>query len=998
MAAAFTVSTQAELDSAITTLDAASAPGIYTITLAGNITESGTSGIDALYAAPGVDVVIQGEGFTLDGDGSGNGLAVIGGKVSIDSLTIEDTVAQGGAGSGSAGGGAGLGGGLFVGPTAAVTLTNVSFQTDATKGGAGGPGGGGGAGGASNLIVPDIGGNGTPGAVAPSGAGGAGGAAGGPGAAGGAGGDGSPGSHGGTGGPGGFGGHGGTGGAGGNGGGGGRGGTGGPRPTPLGVGGNSGMGGNGAAGGTGGPGGQGGIGGAGGDGGRGGNGGGGGAGTYPGSGGSAGDPGTAVTGANGGRGGAGGFGGGGGAGGDGGDGGGGALVRSGYGPMTGGSSFSGGGSPAPGGRGAAGGAGGYGGGGGGGGKGGAGGDGGSNTHGIPGSTGTGIPGVAGADGGAGGTGGAGGFGGGGGGGGPGGDGGNGGTGLTVDSQAADGANGTGGQGQLGGFGGGHGAGAQGGQTGNGGGGLGAGGDVFVAQGGVLTVDGGLLSAGSVAGGGSGSEAGGAFGSGIFLQGIETITLVAPDAMTLAVAGVIADQTGSGGTGTQAGAGRIVIGAGGTVEFAAKNTFVGGVAIDGGTLFLAHTGAAGAGAISFADGGGLALTVAAAPGSAILDFTFGDTITVVGLVASSSSDVAGNLSLSGTGGDVTLDLPNADFAALSVVAGTDSTTVTMPCFAAGTAIATARGMVAVEHLAVGDRVLAATGPAPIVWLGHRRVDCRRHPRPWDVHPVRIAAHAFGPGQPARDLWLSPDHAVFWHGALIPVRYLLNGATIARVPADHVTYWHVELERHGVVLAEGLPCETYLDTGNRAAFANGGTGTHLHPDFSRRVWQTAACAPLVLDGPRLTSAKQHLLAQASRVGHALTDDPDLRVRLDGRTLPAQRAGRYWRVRLPRGAQNIRLVSRRWTPAHTRADEHDTRTLGVALSRLWLDRREASLDSPALAAGWHAPEPGLRWTDGDAALALDGMRDLMFELATSRGSYWLEPAAEAARAVTC
>jgi hypothetical protein len=65
------------------------------------------------------DVVIQEGGFALNGAGPGNGLVVLGGNVSISSLTI-DTVAKGGAGSGSGGGGAELGGGLFAGTTSMV--------------------------------------------------------------------------------------------------------------------------------------------------------------------------------------------------------------------------------------------------------------------------------------------------------------------------------------------------------------------------------------------------------------------------------------------------------------------------------------------------------------------------------------------------------------------------------------------------------------------------------------------------------------------------------------------------------------------------------------------------------------------------------------------------------------------------------------------------------------------------------------------------------------
>jgi phospholipase/lecithinase/hemolysin len=308
-----------------------------------------------------------------------------------------------------------------------------------------------------------------------------------------------------------------------------------------------------------------------------------------------------------------------------------------------------------------------------------------------------------------------------------------------------------------------------------------------------------------------------------------------------------------------------------------------------------------------------------------------------------------------------------------------------CYAAGTHIATERGEVPVEALRVGDRVLSVLGgTARVTWLGYRRVDCRRHPKPHDVWPVRVAAGAFAANQPRRDLRLSPDHAVFVDNLLIPIRYLVNDATIVQEPADGVTYWHVELPMHDVLFAEGLPAESYLDTGNRGAFINGGAAVHAHPDFALRVWAAQACAPLVLDGPLLVAAKRDLLARATVLGHAMTDDPGLRVVARGRALAAATDGRQWRVRLPEATRTVRLISRIWSPAHMRPAEDDTRSLGVAISRLWLDRREVSLASPGLAAGWQAPEPDWRWTDGDARLTQAGVRELAFEVAMT-GRYW-------------
>jgi Hint domain len=181
-----------------------------------------------------------------------------------------------------------------------------------------------------------------------------------------------------------------------------------------------------------------------------------------------------------------------------------------------------------------------------------------------------------------------------------------------------------------------------------------------------------------------------------------------------------------------------------------------------------------------------------------------------------------------------------------------------CFVTGTRIMTDRGPVPVELLSKGMRVTTAPGgdSLPIEWIGYRHVDCTRHPRPASVCPIRIRKDAFGEDAPSRDLLLSPDHAVGFDGALIPVYLLVNGHNIVRQPMDHVTYYHIELSRHALLLAENLPVESYLDTGNRSAFANGGAAVQLHPEFTGWVWEAAGCAPLIVTGPLLTRARLYL----------------------------------------------------------------------------------------------------------------------------------------------
>jgi hypothetical protein len=297
---------------------------------------------------------------------------------------------------------------------------------------------------------------------------------------------------------------------------------------------------------------------------------------------------------------------------------------------------------------------------------------------------------------------------------------------------------------------------------------------------------------------------------------------------------------------------------------------------------------------------------------------------------------------------------------------------LACFAAGTRLATPGGAVAVERLTAVDLVCTAGGGRrPVRWVGHRDIVCADHPRPGTVHPIRIAAHAFAPGRPQRDLLLSPDHAVFIDGVLIPVRYLVNDATIAAMPRARISYWHVELDRHDVLLAEGLACESYLDTGNRSAFANGGPAVQLHPDFGMRIWDLAGCAPLVRDGAALEAARSWLLARAAALGHAITADPALRAIWPGGEAMPTRNGRRHRFHLAKRGI-LHLASRSAIPAHTRDSSPDHRRLGVAIGRLALNGRRIGLADPRLGEGWHDLETGAggetwRWTDGHAALHL-------------------------------
>lgn len=222
---------------------------------------------------------------------------------------------------------------------------------------------------------------------------------------------------------------------------------------------------------------------------------------------------------------------------------------------------------------------------------------------------------------------------------------------------------------------------------------------------------------------------------------------------------------------------------------------------------------------------------------------------------------------------------------------------------------------------------------------------------------------------------------WRGALIPIRYLMNGASIAQYPAGQVEYWHVELPVHDLLLAEGLPAESYLDTGNRPAFQGVARRAPSGPAAAMRIWHRHGCAQVLATGPRLAAAHASLLTRAQTLGYRLTSSPGLRLLADGR--PVRRL-RGLRFRLPDRTQRIQVCTRSFVPAHLAGQGHDARRLGIAISAIRLDGLVVPLDDARLIAGWHPPEAGWRWTAGKATIATAGAREVALTLAIT-GLYW-------------
>jgi hypothetical protein len=283
--------------------------------------------------------------------------------------------------------------------------------------------------------------------------------------------------------------------------------------------------------------------------------------------------------------------------------------------------------------------------------------------------------------------------------------------------------------------------------------------------------------------------------------------------------------------------------------------------------------------------------------------------------------------------------------------------------------------AVNHASPVDTIDVQAGlrgaAKRIVWIGVGRVRAARGRRN-AATPVIVRKSALADNVPHRDLRVTKGHSLHLDGALIPVEFLVNHRSILWDDhAQEVDLYHLELETHDVLLANGAPAESYRDDGNRWLFGNANHGWSLPPK--------EPCAPVLTGGPTVDAAWRWLLERAGpRPGFPLTSNPDLHLLADGRRADAKTVarGRYV-FRLPQCPSELRIVSRASAPDELGLSR-DPRPLGVAL------RSAAVLAGPCrhlveasdtrLRDGFHGYEPdeGIRWTNGNALLPADLFSD--------------------------
>ena len=246
------------------------------------------------------------------------------------------------------------------------------------------------------------------------------------------------------------------------------------------------------------------------------------------------------------------------------------------------------------------------------------------------------------------------------------------------------------------------------------------------------------------------------------------------------------------------------------------------------------------------------------------------------------------------------------------------------------------------------------------------------------PIRIAADAFGPDCPSRDLLVSPGHSIcvdVLGEVLIPASVLVNGTTVTQDNVERITYWHVELDGHDVILAENMPAESYLEMGNRLFFTEDGVVSLAASPDAHLASHADFCRPFHAVGPFVEVVRAQLSARARTLGWRLEERGpcDIHLLIDGVCVDPRVRGFVARFRVPKDAQNVWLVSPTSIPAEV-ADTLDMRSLGACLTGFEVRdgfgaSRAFAIDDPRLCVGFHDVESDgvtrWRWTAGRARL---------------------------------
>jgi hypothetical protein len=301
----------------------------------------------------------------------------------------------------------------------------------------------------------------------------------------------------------------------------------------------------------------------------------------------------------------------------------------------------------------------------------------------------------------------------------------------------------------------------------------------------------------------------------------------------------------------------------------------------------------------------------------------------------------------------------------------------PCFLKGTKILTENGEIYVEKLSVGDWVITFFGDIKkIKFIGKRRL--KSNPK---VSPIRFPAGCLADGVPTSDLWLSPDHALCFSDVLVEAKNLIDAAMIFQ---DHsiqdVEYFHIELEEHDILIANGTPAESFLDCGHRGFFENSDEPMILHPDLMQDFRRDKSVFQIAVPGDdSLKMIRESLQERAFRFGYELQEPRRVALVLSDSTIIVPiRSNDELIFNLPENVSESWLTSASFVPAEIDAASNDRRHLGIAISEMKINGLPVSLADIVDDGIYLGENDPSAWTNGNAHMNFpDGTRKVSLKV---------------------
>lgn len=323
-----------------------------------------------------------------------------------------------------------------------------------------------------------------------------------------------------------------------------------------------------------------------------------------------------------------------------------------------------------------------------------------------------------------------------------------------------------------------------------------------------------------------------------------------------------------------------------------------------------------------------------------------------------------------------------------------------CFLAGTMIRMKDGLVAVEDVHVGDTIMVRNEdgtfrPDTVKWVGKKKAQIRAvnaHP---DVagYPVRIQKGALAEGVPFKDLLVTPEHCLFINGAFVPVRMLVNGNSISYdMNTSSYEYFHIEVDQHSVIEADGVLTESYLNTGNKVSFETTSEDTVAFGYFeSMKEWNVDSAAPLMTTREFVEPIYHAIAERAGCVellgSRKITQNADMHLVIpaDGSVIrPVKKSGNVEFFLLPAGVSKVLIASKSSRPSDFIGPfVDDRRELGVKVGKIRVIENQddyeitSHLNEEKL-SGWSVVENNEgRWTTGQAELTLRNSKNVGFKM---------------------